>query len=104
MRLEHPQNCQCRIIHLAPLGEVVHGVENRPDELFSIFVAFSGSGGCRVQQALNSPLLSPLVFRFNDSVGLGDDHIAGVKLRDSLLIARIRKHSNRLSTRLERID
>lgn len=36
MGLEHPQDRQRRIVRLAPSGVVVHGVEDRPDEMFSI--------------------------------------------------------------------
>jgi len=36
------------------LGEVVHGVEDRPDEMFSILSALSRPGGCRFQETLDS--------------------------------------------------
>jgi hypothetical protein len=69
------------------LGEVAHGVEDRPDEMFSILSALSRPGGCRFQETLDSPLLARLVCRFNDSVGVGDDQVARIKLHEALLIA-----------------
>src|ERR1700686_4292240 len=62
--------------------------------MISILSPWARPGGCRFQQALNSPLLAGFVCRFNDSVGVGDDHIAGIKLHRSLLRGRIRESGN----------
>src|SRR6266478_3325248 len=100
-RLEHPQDRHRRIIRLKASREIVHGVEDQPDDIFSVLNAASS---CRFQQTLKSPLLAVPVYRFNDAIGVGDHQIPWAKVHDALFVIRIREHSNRCTTPFQPLD
>src|ERR1700675_2061328 len=57
--LHHAQSGHRRIICLAAAGEIIHGIENLSDHIFSALNTLWFPGGRRFQEALDSPLLAP---------------------------------------------
>ena len=57
-----------------------------------------------LSKAVDAPLFAGRIYRFGDSIRVGDDQIARIQLKDALPIIPIREHSNRGPARFEPMD
>lgn len=81
-------------------GEVVHGIEDRLDEIAGVFRIPRCTAG-RFHHALNSPFLTILIYRFDESIREGNHQVTGIELNGTNPIFRISEQPNWRATGFE---
>jgi hypothetical protein len=80
----HPQNCDRRIIGLAPSGKLIHRCEDRVDQVVS---ALCGVFDRCPSEAFDPPLVACRIYRLSHSVRLGEDQMARIELDSAFSVS-----------------